>query len=240
MKVLLTESQIRLIILENKKVKPGSPEELVELLDLLPVNETAKYLAEEIYQDVMKYYNEDIRPVDKKYTFYPEEKCLTPYEVEIGFHSSNNMTGLGYASEDYIQVKYLNKDSMEFRSNPRGGGNLLKTLYHIIKHECSHFYLKQKGVENCLYNTHPDGMKKYYQDRQELVLHSREIFDRFEENFPNWKESPLELNIKRIEGSVKRLRDHTNINMPFNVSTQKKYLKFILNTYIEPNLNKDI
>jgi hypothetical protein len=236
MKILVTESQLKHIVLENKKIKAGSPEELVGLLELLPVDETAKYLAEEIYQDVMKYYNDDIHPSDKKYVFHPEEKCLTPYELEIDFRPSNNMTGLGYASEDYIQVKYLSKDSMEYRAYPRGAGNLIKTLYHIIKHECSHFYLKQRGVENCLYNTHPDGMKKYYQDRQELVLHSREIFDRFEEDFPSWKDSDLEYITKRIEARVKRLRNHTNINMPFNVGTQKKYLNFILNTYIKPNL----
>jgi hypothetical protein len=113
---------------------------------------------------------------------------------------------------------------------------LVKGLYHILKHECSHFYLSQRGIEQCLYNTHPDGMKKYYQDRQELVLHSREIFDRFQDDFPNWRTMDLEFITKRINNRVKDLRSHTNIHAPFNAGTQKKYLNFIINSYIKPNL----
>jgi hypothetical protein len=238
-KIIITESQLKRIISENVKIKPGSPEELVGLLELLPVNETAKYISEEIYQDVMEYYKNDVKlPKEKMYTYYPEEKCLTPYELTIDFRLSNNGTGIGYASQDYIQVKVLAKDSREYEmlrgSNP--AWRLIKDLPNIIKHECSHFYLTQRGIEECLYNTHPDGMKKYYQDRQELVLHSREIFDRFIEDFPSWKTLPIDLITKRIDSRVKNLRSHTNIHAPFNAGTQKKYLSFIMNTYIKPYL----
>jgi hypothetical protein len=241
MKVLLTESQIRLIILENKKVKPGSPEELVELLDLLPVDEAAKYLSEEIFEELKKYYSDDIRPVDKTFTYYPQEECLKPYELEINFRPSNNTSQLGYCDETYVEVKYLNKESSNYRNNPfKSPTNLYSDLYHIIKHECSHFYLRQRNVEECLYHTHPDGMKKYYQDRQELVLHSREIFDRFEKNYPNWRRGTLESVVKRLKDDVKNLPNHTSIYFPFGAGLQKKYLTHIVNTYIKPNLNKDI
>ena len=238
-KIIITESQLRRIISENVKVKAGSPEELVGLLELLPVDKTARYLAEEILQDVMNYYEHNIAlPSEKVYMYHPKEECLTPYELTIDFRYSNNGTGLGYASEDYIQVKVLNKDSREYEMskgfNP--AWRLEKGLYHIIKHECSHFYLSQRGVEQCLYNTHPDGMKKYYQDRQELVLHGREIFDRFVEDFPNWKTMDLEIITKRITNRVRDLRSHTNIHAPFNAGTQKKYVTFIINNYIKPQL----
>lgn len=237
--IIITESQLKRIISENVKIKAGSPEELVGLLELLPVDKTARYIGEEIYQDVMNYYEYDIKlPSEKKYMYHPEEGCLRSYEVTIDFMPSNNGTGLGYASEDYIQVKVLRKESQEYQmlkgSDP--AWRLVKGLYHILKHECSHFYLSQRGVEQCLYNTHPDGMKKYYQDRQELVLHSREIFDRFQDDFPNWKTMDLEIITKRITNRVKDLRSHTNIHAPFNAGTQKKYLSFIMNNYIKPNL----
>jgi hypothetical protein len=58
-----------------------------------------------------------------------------------------------------------------------------------------------KGVENCIYNTHPD--EKYYQDRQELVLHTREIYDTFSSDYPNWKTMPIESIIKRLTYVVK-------------------------------------
>jgi hypothetical protein len=222
------------------EAKQGSPEELVDLLALLPVDETAKYLAEEIYQDIIQYYNNDIKPVDKKYTYHPEDKCLQPYIVDIDFRLSNNMAGLGYAQEDYIQVKYLSKDAGDYSMGNKFGGaeRLQKSLFNIIKHECSHFYLSQKGVENCMYNTHPDGMKKYYLDRQELVLHSREMFDDFVIGYPRWKTMSIEAITKRLISVVKNLPRHTNINAPFNGGTQKKYLNFILKNYIKPNLQE--
>ena len=138
MKLIITESQLKRIISENVKIKPGSPEELVGLLDLLPVHDTAKYIGEEIYQDVMNYFDNDVElPSEKKYSFHPEEACLRPYEVTIDFMPSNNSTGLGYASEDYIQIKILNKDSNEYKMskgfNP--AWRLVKGLYHILKHE---------------------------------------------------------------------------------------------------------
>jgi hypothetical protein len=94
--------------------KQGSGEELIELLEFLPVDDTAKYLTEEIYQDIVKYYINDISPKTKDYTYYPQDKCLKPYIVQIDFRPSNNMAGIGYAQEDYIQVKYLSKDAPDY------------------------------------------------------------------------------------------------------------------------------
>lgn len=221
----------------GKGPKKGSAEEMVELLKLFPVSDTAMVLAAQIYDDVSKYYSDDVRPTDKTYHYTTEEKCIEPYSVEIDFRPSNNGTGLGYAEEQYIQVKYLDKDSREYRLNPRLDNRLLKWLYNIIKHECSHFYLRQKDVPACLYHTHEKGMKKYYEDPQEIALHSREIFDTFEENFPNWREMDLDTIIKRLTFRIKDLPRHTSIGAPFGGGIQKKYLNHILNTYIKPELN---
>jgi len=226
------------IILEEVKLpKKGSPEELVELLKFLPIHETAAYLSEEIYQDLLKYNNDDIRPkFGQVYEYHPEDKCLQPYIITIGFKSTANMAMIGYADDNFIEVKYLDKTAHEF---PQTKGNLMglrKDLYHIIKHECSHFYLSQRDVEKCLYLTHPDGMKKYYHDRQELVLHSREIFERFNEASKNWRTYPLETIIKRLTFQIDNLQNHTNIYFPFPAPLKKKYLNFIVNNYIKPEL----
>ena len=240
MRVLFTESQLKTIIWEAKLPKPGSPEELVDLLKFLPVNETAQYISEEVYLDLVNYYENDIEPNSRVITFRPEEECLKPYEVEINFKPSGSGTGIGYSNSSYIDVKYVKKDSLEYKSNPRMSNTIKKDIYHIVKHECSHFYLTQRGVETCIYLTHPDGMKKYYQDRQEMVLHGREIFERFIEDFPKWQTYDLDTIAKRLAHRVKYLQSHTSIYYPFNAGTQKKYLSFIMNHYVKPNLTQDI
>lgn len=240
MKIVISEQQLKTIIWEAKSPKPGSPEELVDLLKFLPVNETAQYISEEVYLDLVNYYENDITPNSRVITFHPEEECLNSYEVEINFKPSGSGTGIGYADDSYIDVKYIRKDSLEYRNNPRMSNTIKKDIYHIVKHECSHFYLTQRGIESCLYNTHPDGMKKYYQDRQEMVLHGREIFERFIEDFPNWKTYDLDTIAKRLAHRVKYLQSHTSIYYPFNAGTQKKYLAFIMNHYVKPNLTQDI
>jgi hypothetical protein len=238
-KIIITESQLKRII-EDKKVKKGSPEELVDLLKFLPIHETSQYISEEVYLDLVNYYENDITPNSRIITFHPEEECLKPYEVEINFKPSGSGTGIGYADDSYIDVKYVRKDSLEYRNNPRMSNTIKKDIYHMVKHECSHFYLAQRGVESCLYHTHPDGMKKYYQDRQEMVLHSREIFERFTEDFPKWRTYDLETIAKRLEHRVKHLQSHTSIYYPFNAGTQKKYLSFIMNHYVKPELATSI
>jgi uncharacterized protein (UPF0335 family) len=235
------DSLIKQLVKENmiiEAAKQGTPEELAEWLELLPVDETAKYLAEEIYQEILKYYTQDIKPQDKNFEYHPKEKCLKPYIVEIDFRISNNYPGIGYAEENYIQVKYLNKDAREYYPPYGGAERLQKVLYNIIKHECGHFYLRQRGVEECLYHTHPDGMEKYYHDRQEIVLHSREIFDTLDDNYPNWPTWDMDKIISKLIPTIKNLPRHTNINKPFPATLQKKYLNFILNAYIKPRIEK--
>ena len=224
-------------VLGEGKIKKGSPEELLELLKYLPDDETAKYISSEIISDLNKFYQEDVVPEDKTYTYYPEDKCLKPYELEVDFAPSNSSTSLGYASQNYIRIKYLSKDSREF-GYTRGSGNvhgLIKRLYNIIKHECGHYYLGLRGVEECIYNTHVDGMKKYYHDRQEIVLHTREIWDDFIDDYPNWQRRSLDWIGGEIRSRVKRLRSHTNIHAPFGGGLQNKYVAFIMNNYIKPN-----
>lgn len=216
----------------------GSTEELVELLKYLPVNETAKYISEEILIDLSNYYINDIKmEYNKEYTYIPEDKCLKPYVLTMHYLPSNNATNIGFASENDIQLKYINKNSNNFKQ--WGGGspanlNYFKgKIFNIIKHECSHFYLGQKDIETCLYHTHPDGMKQYYNDRQEIVLHSTEIYDDFMENYPDWKTFNITKITNILKREIKNLPNHTNIHAPFNALLQKKYLTFILKNYIK-------
>ena len=230
---------IKLLVKENliiEAAKQGTPEELVELLELVPTDETALYLTEEIYQDILKYYDEDFKLVAKEYTYYPKDKCLKPYTLEIDFRNSRNWYGIGFAKEQYIQIKYLDKDAMDFKPPYGGAENLKRPIYNIIKHECGHFYLSQKGVEECLYLTHQDGMEKYYYDRQEIVLHSREIFETLIYEYPNWYKMKIEEIISYLKHKIKRLPTHTNMNYPHPPELQKQYLNFILNSYVKPKL----
>jgi hypothetical protein len=215
--------------------KKGSPEELVDFLKYLPVEETAKYLTEKIIADLHNYYDNDVKiPYEVKYVYTPEDKCIPPYELNIHFLPSNNDTNLGDCFENDIQIKYINKQCSNFKSFGNRTNRIKRPLYNIIKHECSHFYLRQKDVEVCIYHTH--GFDKYYSDRQEMVLHSREIFDDFVEDNTSWKTYPIERIEKLIMSKVKNLRNHTNVYAPFGGGIQKKYFNFIMNNYIKPNL----
>lgn len=217
--------------------KKGSPEELIELLKELPVDETAKELTHQILSDLNNYYDNDIKiPYDKKYLYTPDNGCLKPYELNIHYLPSNNDTNIGDCSEHDIQIKYINKDCRNFGSFGNRTNRIKRTLYNMIKHECSHFYLSQKDVEVCLYHTHDKGLNVYYQDRQEMVLHSREIFDDFIEDNPKWKTYDISRIERIINDKVKRLRETTNVYAPYGGGLQKKYFNFIMNNYIKPAL----
>ena len=219
------------------EAKAGTPEELVELLSLLPINETAKDLTNQIMSDLKDYYenNGELPPI-KTYVYQPEDKCIQPYELEVDFIEKRGaaVVSIGYSEQHYIQLYILQKDveGAYFRVL-----SLPDKIFNIIKHECSHYYLSQKNIESCLYHTHPDGMKKYYYDRQELVLHSREIFDEFDKKVSNWRNEPLDKIKVYIADKVKNLRDNTYIYQPFPQSLQNKYVAFIMNNYIKPNHN---
>ena len=225
-KKLLRES-----LLSEGKIKKGSPEELVDMLKFLPIDETAKDLTEQIMVDLRDYYTHG-RKLDREfYTYIPEDKCLKPYELEVLF-STVNSPRIGNASQHFIHVQHLHDIKAKDNYNPIYLGKL---IYKIIKHECSHFYMELKGVEECLYNTHADGLKKYYQDRQELVLHGREIFEDFIEGNTNWQTYSLDKIQKRITNRVRNLRNDKGVPGLFNGGVQLKYILFIMKNYIKPN-----
>ena len=43
--------------------------------------------------------------------------------------------------------------------------------------------------------------------------------------------------VSYLSGKVKNLQNHTNIYYPYTAALQKKYLNFIINTYVKPFLN---
>jgi len=230
--------RLKEIVVQEAKKAESKTQIILELLKQLQpvIDDTATTLANEIIADVSEYYINDVAPKTKTYTYTPKEDYLEPYNVEVPFMGSNNGYGLGYADENYIEVKYLNKDSREYQQGNSGFSRLKADLYHIIKHECSHFYLKIKGLTDALlYYSHPDGLKKYYEDDQEMVLHSREIFDRLVTQHPSWKTMDNDKLIRIIANNVKSLPGHTNIPAPFGVRIQAKYAKFIMNNYVIPN-----
>jgi hypothetical protein len=215
-----------------KQQKPTRQELIIAILNELPTHDTAVEIRDKIMEDLYSYFKNDDAPYlkNKTYTFTPKETFLKEYFVEIDFRPSNNNYMIGYASENYIEIKYLNKSSREFESVGTYPLNRLSVeIYNILKHECSHFYLKSKGFGELLYHTHPQGLKKYYEDDEEMVLHGTEIFDRIIKRFPNWKTMDRERLIKEIASEVKYLPSRTNIHFPFTAATQKKYIKTIFN-----------
>jgi len=218
-------------VLAEGKIKKGSPEELVDMLKFLPIDETAKDLTEQIMDDLRDYYSHG-RKLDREvYTYIPEDKCLKPYELKVLF-STVNSPRIGESRQHFIHVQHLHGFKAKDNYNPIYLGKL---IYKIIKHECSHFYMELKGVEECLYNTHADGLKKYYQDRQELVLHGREIFEDFIEGNPDWQTYSLDRIQKNITRRVRNLRNNKGVPGLFNGGVQLKYILFIMKNYVKPN-----
>ena len=181
--------------------------------------------------DLRDYYSHG-RKLDREfYTYIPEDKCLKPYELKVSF-STVNSPRIGHSEQHSIHVQHLHGFKAKDNYTPIYLGKL---IYKIIKHECSHFYMELKGVEECLYNTHADGLKKYYQDRQELVLHGREIFEDFIEANPYWQTHSLDKIQKRITNRVRNLRNDKGVPGLFNGGVQLKYILFIMKNYIKPN-----
>jgi membrane carboxypeptidase/penicillin-binding protein len=95
---------IKQLLKENlilEAAKQGSGEELIELLEFLPVDDTAKYLTEEIYQDIVKYYINDISPKTKDYTTH---KINVLNHILFKLILDHQITWLELdAQEDYIK-----------------------------------------------------------------------------------------------------------------------------------------
>jgi hypothetical protein len=216
--------------------KQGTPDELAELLKFLPTHQTARVLSLQIFNDIQEFYTSD-KTFDKieKYLYTPEEKCLKPYELDVFFKytGKNNIGGIEYSEEQFITIKIFDKDVEN--ALPRLSG-LLDKIYNIIKHECGHFYLRQKNVEECLYNTHPEGIKKYFFDRQEITLHSINAFDDFEKENPNWTNYSIDHIKRSLTNSIEWVIKSTNIGAPFPSALKKIYLSFIMNNFIKPKL----
>lgn len=216
--------------------KQGTPDELAEYLQFLPTHLTARILSYEIINDIRKFYTSD-KTFDKieKYVFRPEEKCLKPYNLDVFFKytGENNIAGIEYSEENFITIKIFHKDVKNALARIDG---LLDKIYNIIKHECGHFYLRQKNVEQCLYNTHPEGIKKYFFDRQEITLHSINAFDNFEKENPNWTNYGMDLIKRRLINNIESVIRDTNIGAPFPATLKKTYLSFIMNNFIKPKL----
>jgi hypothetical protein len=230
---------IKQLVKENltlEAAKQGTPDELAEFLQFLPTHLTARVLSHQIFNDIREFYTGD-KTFDKieKYVFKPEEKCLKPYELEVFFKytGENNIGGIEYSEEQFITIKIFYKDVKNALQRLDG---LLDKIYNIIKHECGHFYLRQKNVEECLYHTHPEGMKKYFFDRQEITLHSINAFDNFEKENPNWTNYSLDLIKRKLTNYIEWVIRDTNIGAPFPATLKKTYLSFIMNNFVKPKL----
>jgi hypothetical protein len=211
--------------------------ELADMLEHLPIKETAKNITEQIMADIADYYKNDTQfQRSKKYTANIEDKCVKPYVVEIDVILSNNNSYVNDAQEDYMNIKLFKRENADFNTQQNHMDTLKDDIYNTIEHECGHYFLSQKGVETCIY--HNEGMNKYYYDIQEIVLHSKTIYNKFVMANPNWMDLDIDILKKRLMGKVKTLPIITNIQAPFPLALQKKYFTLIMKKYINPTLNK--
>ena len=216
---------------ESNRHGQGDPHEMADMLKLLPTDETAKQLTKEIVEEIrtngFKNFNKE-NNYTQEFTYTPEDKCLKPYSVAINVLGRSNPR-INDARQHYIEV-WITHDA----KIPTA---LIENVYEIIKHECGHYYMELKGATTCLYQTHKDGIKKYYVDNQELNLHGREIFERFTRRYKSWQSSDLDTIKKQLKSEIKGLKDDKGIPGIFNGGVQLKYLLFIIKNYVEPNMN---
>jgi hypothetical protein len=214
--------------------KEGTPYELIDMLKYLPVKETARSITDQLIKDIENYYKNGTPLKSKKYIASIKDKCMKPYTVDTDFILSNNDSYVNDAQEDYINFKIYKREKADANTQKWHINKLKKEIYDIVEHECGHYFLSQKGVETCIY--HSQGMSKYYYDRQEMVLHSQNIYNNFVESNPNWMFLDEPVIKKKLQIGIRMLPSITRISAPFPTSLQSKYVTLIMKTYIQPAL----
>jgi hypothetical protein len=237
------------ILVIAREVLGGKEEDiLIDILKDSNLEEIADDLATQIMKPIEDYY----RTGDEKYIhkgkgkYRPKKdfslkKCMGDYEMDVIYGLSNKGLYLNDASETFMSFKVLNIDSREYGYVEKNIGGLVKRLRNevadLIEHEMGHYYMRVAGgVGECLYHTDPRGVELYFRDPQEMVLHSKVLFNQLRRehpDFPSYEKDKIERIVARY---VRDLPIDTNApsNARFPKSLQKQYVNHILKHHVKP------
>jgi hypothetical protein len=239
------------LLLMAKALVGGRDEDI--LMDILKdsnLEEIAKDLTKQIMKPIEMYY----RTGDEKYLFkgkgkyrpkkdFSLKKCMGDYEIEVIYIASNKGLYLNDASETFMSFKVLRIGSQEYGYVEKSIDKMVKRLGNevadLIEHEMGHYYLGIAGdVGECIYNIDPRGVQLYFQDPQEMVLHSKVLFNKFKRQYPDFASYEMDKIERIISRYVRDLPIDTNAprSAKFPKGLQKKYVNHILKHYVKPVL----
>ena len=167
----------------------------------------------------------------------PHNDFIRGYYVEVLAMASNNGTNFGDASTHYMELRMFSRDRMDESQYIEHINKLEKMIKGTLWHEMGHYYITQKRgkSEELLY--YQQGMDKYFDDKEELVLHSRDTWKKIVNQYPNIYEIPPDRIKMIVSRYVARLPQDIGFHgVRFPKALQAKYANFIWKHYVKPNL----
>jgi hypothetical protein len=202
----------------------------------------------QIMSDINNYYFNNGDLSTKKYNLTSDygNPNIAGFGTEATFVRSNNATNLDYCDVSSLRIKIYNKDNImnsrnsRFKSYEDGAnyniGVIDSQLKGILRHEMGHYYLRQIEINNkeepSAFDYHDD-YGKYFEDTEELVMHSRDIWNKLKQINGLLEKDPVTI-FKYIKRYVSSLPYDINYPYTFKKSTQKKYVDFIWKHYVKP------
>ena len=204
--------------------------------------ESINDIANQIINDVINYYQtgESFQTQDYKLKQDYNDHAIQNYYVNVGMIPSNNSTYVDSGSQHEIFLKILNKNILEDRRTTADKeiSRISRGIRQILEHEMGHFYVQEKVNNKRSFDYYNDGFKSYFDDPEEVVMHSQDIWNELTRSFKNGIEDIKTLSPENILGRLKRAVDYlpVAINAPRKMkATQKNiFLRHIWKTYVKP------
>jgi len=184
------------------------------------------------------------------------EECLGEYRMNISYMVSNSKSGLRSASAHAMTLQVLDPSSNAAKSTDVGFelAMLEEETLDLLEHEMGHYYLqKMANAGSCIYYTDPRGYAAYFEDPQEIALHSKVIWnelkrsgglaDRYRamlrEDGADADKRFLASVRRTVEGRVPRLEWQVGVpgaRLPKRL--QKRYVDIIMKYYVGPFMER--
>jgi hypothetical protein len=231
---------------KEKKPKKSSvlatASRLADYLKESPVSAVSAKMVEHIMQPVHDYYSKGEKPKDTVFKTKTDNPDLNDYEINVSYFPVNSGPRVHTASEDFMQLRFPSREKVggEYGDVERIAHVLQNDVAQVVEHEMGHHYLQKKtGREDLLYYKDPKGFAKYFYEPEEIVLHSKSLFDSLKKrgSISNQKSSAS------IESAVRnevRMLPNTTGTIALGAKMPKAladvYWKHINEQYVQPFL----
>jgi predicted Zn-dependent protease with MMP-like domain len=196
-------------------------------------------IVQQVMVDIEAYYRGEGSSFSKRYSLTsPHNEYIQNYTLEVLAVRSNNATGFGDANMNRIELKMYNRDLMDESQHKNHISKIKRMLEETLWHEMGHYYIeKKRGMTERLY--FQQGFEKYFDDAEELVLHSRDTWKKIIAKYPHVHTLPVD--------KIKRIVARHIADLPASIgfygarfpkTLQSKYVNFIWKHYVKPNLPK--